>query len=240
MKTRKMLVLALMLCLGVLALTGCGTPGPGKVLDSAIKWIEDTDCQAIPSGVNSQTWWLYQRGGRAMTGLAGSLVINGDMFFVRATLVAAAGEEPASPRWIRFSRQDLTDKDVQEKGKDVALALVAAGLVQPLLAMQTMDAAPEVAESSDGNAWVVTGTVTASATLAQLLGKDVASRFVDAEFLEAQRAVTVIVDKKTGRPLQTTIETIPGSSVDAISYTWMRGLWTPADEDTVDLNEYLK
>jgi hypothetical protein len=236
-------MLVLVFALGVLAfvLGGCGAPGSGKVLKSALEWIADADCQAVANGPGGQAWWLYQRGGRTMTGQAGTIVINGDMFYVLAPTVDTADKQTVAPKWIRFSRQDLSNQEVLLAAKDVLVPLVAASLTQPLLVMQTMVADQTVTETGDGTAWIVTGKVAVSAQLQNLLGKVVAAQYLEAGLeAEVERAVSVVVDKKTGRPLETRIEIMDGSSVGSVGYTWMRGLWLPPDEDSVDLTEYLK
>ena len=87
----------------------------------------------------------------------------------------------------------------------------------------------------------MTGRVATSAQLELLFGKDAATKYMEAGFEpESERMVTVIVNKKTGRPLDTTIQVGSGAAAVSLSYSWMRGLWLPADEDTVDLNEFLK
>ncbi len=234
--------MALLLVLLSLALTGCGAPGPKKVLESAIQWVKDDDCQAIGNGATSQSWWLYMKGGRTMTGLAGNLVIDGDTFYIRADASQSSGEASVAPMWVRFSRQDVGDEETVEKAKDILVGLVAASVSQPLLAMQTMTPDSQVAETSDGKAWVVTGKVTTLAQLELLFGKDAAKRYIEAGYEpDLERTVTVVVDKKTKRPLETTIAT---ASVDPVfgkvSYSWLRGLWLPPDEDTVDLNKFLE
>jgi hypothetical protein len=245
-KIFKALLLVLVLGLLGLGVSGCGTPGSGKVLDSAIEWIQDSDCQAISnpdpvSGVlGTQSWWLYQKGGRTLTGLAGNLIIDGDTFFVRA-VASATPTEGQAPRWVRFLRQDLSDEDTLAKAKDLLASLVGASLTEPLLAMQAMEPGAEVGQTSDEAAWIVTGKVTTTAQLEILFGKEAATKYMEAGFEpESERTVTVIVNKKTGRPLDTSIQVGSGAAAVSFSYSWMRGLWLPADEDTVDLNQYLK
>jgi hypothetical protein len=242
----KALLLVLVLGLFGLGVSGCGTPGPGKVLDSAIEWIQDSDCQAISNpdlvsgAFDTQSWWLYQKGGRTLTGLAGNLIIDGDTFFVRE-ITPAASTEGQAPRWVRFLRQDLSDEDTLAKAKDLLVSLVGASLTEPLNAMQGMVPDPEVGETADKTAWIVTGKVTTAAQLELLFGKQAATKYLEAGFEpESERMVTVIVNKKTGRPLDTTIQVGSGAAAVSFSYSWMRGLWLPADEDTVDLNEFLK
>ena len=123
------------------------------MLDSAIEWIEDSDCQAIfnpdlvSGALGTQSWWLYQKGGRTMTGLAGNVIVDGDMFYVRA-MTPAASTEGQPPRWVRFSKQDLTDEDTLAKAKDLLASLVGASLTEPLLAMQAMAPDAEVGQTS--------------------------------------------------------------------------------------------
>lgn len=243
MRIRKLtFTLFVLVALGaaVFALSGCGAPDPETMVDEAIDWIEEADCKAIPNGLDTTPWWLYKKEGRSTVGLTGAVMMDEGTLYVRSTIIQGPGEEPAAPKWVRFSPEDLGERESVDKAKDVLGTWLYVALLEPLLALRTMTVQGEPVENTNGSAWIVKGQLKTVEVLEHLLGATAARRLVEVQLApDVQLGVTMTADKKTGRPLEVTIERFPGSQIDAMSYTFTRGIWAPASEDVIDLDEYL-
>lgn len=221
-------------------------PTAQEVVTAAIDWVEQADCQAVASSapVAKQAWvWRFQQGGRVAVGVNGAIVIDGDNLYLKID-EEVDFEAPTAPlMWLRLSPEDFPNTTSIEEAQPVFRNWTEILMTNPLLCMREMTPESTVKDSADGTAWVVTGNVREIDVLGTFLTPAGAAHATEIGYLPPLvAAVTLIVEKDSGTPLETDIAFSSGdpNPNTVFVWHWLEGVWVPPETSTVGLDQYLK
>lgn len=250
---------AILVVVSLLLLAGCGSsptttteetsimlpaePTAQQVVDCAVAWIEADDCQAIVSSDSDPAAkpWAYQKGGRAAVGYGGAFIINGTSLYIVAGRVIPLpnAERTGVARYIEVSPTAFPSKgSVQETAGQVFAACQIALLTEPYRAVKGMRADGAVARSEDGTRLTVKGELAVQDIVPAFLGEDGAKWAAELGMLPPYVVPVTLVVDQSGRPLDTEVGYFQDPSACTLRFQWVRGLWRPAQEHTMSVQEY--
>jgi hypothetical protein len=242
-----------MIAVFVLSAVGCGSEasddaGPGlpaeptaaQVVAAALTWIEQDDSTALGGPFSC----FYEKGGERAVFVNGSAIVSGREAFLEigswGLEEPADGAPPSLPRYLRVSAADFPDKaSVERAGRELGLLFYDRLFLDPLLAMRVMDVGETVERAGDPPTFTVEGVADINDILALFIGSQAVSWGEELEvFPSISFPVTLLVDEN-GRPLETVV-THFGHQTQEYRFLWSRGVWRPADTQTVSVEELVK